>query len=107
MAMVSNKFLAALSAKLGFNKHIRVGGSLVEYQNREYVAEIREAEAESDGARDYWMATKTPPKACLASNFIVAPPNRFLEVSFGRSRSLLRCNICRLQVQFQGNRAVL
>lgn len=65
MAMVSNKFLAALSAKLGFNKHVRVGGSLVEYQNREYAAEIREAEAESNGSRDYWMATKAPPKACF------------------------------------------
>ena len=63
--MVSNKFLAALSAKLGFNKHIRVGGSLVEYQNREYAAEIQEAEAESEGSRDYWMATKAPPNACL------------------------------------------
>lgn len=71
MAMVSNKFLAALSAKLGFNRHVRVGGTLVESQNREYAAEIREAEAESDGSRDYWMATKAPPKACLSGKFIV------------------------------------
>lgn len=66
MAMVSNKFLAALSAKLGFHRHVRVGGTLVESQNREYAAEIKEAEAESDGSRDYWMATKAPPKACLS-----------------------------------------
>lgn len=62
MAMVSNKFLAALAAKLGFHRHVRVGGSLVEYQNREYVMEIQEAEAESNGARDYWMTAKNPPK---------------------------------------------
>ena len=71
MAMVSNKFLAALSAKLGFHRHVRVGGTLVESQNREYAAEIREAEAESDGSRDYWMATKAPPKAGLSINFIL------------------------------------
>ena len=85
MAMVSNKFLAALSAKLGFHRHVRVGGSLVEYQNREYVAEIREAEAESDGSRDYWMATKTPPKACLSWESYSSLADLYLKVSLGRS----------------------
>ena len=65
MAMVSNKFLAALSAKLGFNKHVRFGGKVVERQNREYVAEIQEAEADSNGSRDYWLATKNPPKVSI------------------------------------------
>ena len=68
--MVSNKFLAALGAKLGFHRHIRVGGAIVEFQNREYVAEIQEAEAESNGSRDYWMATKAPPK--VRSRFLVS-----------------------------------
>lgn len=71
MAMVSNKFLAALAARLGFHRHVRVAGSVVEFQNREYVTEIQEAEADSNGSRDYWMATKNPPKVifvgCLSS----------------------------------------
>lgn len=63
MAMVSNKFLAAVSVKLGFHKHLRSNGTVVEAQNREYVAEICEAEIEAKGARDYWTNTKQPPKA--------------------------------------------
>lgn len=62
MAMVSNKFLAALSVKLGFHKHLRFNGTVIEYQNREYVGEIEEAERECRGARDYWTNTKSPPK---------------------------------------------
>ena len=63
MAMVSNKFLAALSVKLGFHKHLRSNGAIVEAQNRDYVVEINEAEMEAKGARDYWTNTKQPPKA--------------------------------------------
>ena len=62
MAMVSNKFLAALSVKLGFHKHLRSNSAAVEAQNREYAAEINEAEVEAKGARDYWTNTKQPPK---------------------------------------------
>ncbi|KAL8861765.1 MAG: hypothetical protein Q9178_001966 [Gyalolechia marmorata] len=65
MAMVSNKFLAALSVKLGFHKHLRFAGQVVEFQNRDYAMEIKEAEQESKGARDYWTTTKNPPK-CLS-----------------------------------------
>ena len=63
MAMVSNKFLAALSVKLGFHKHLRYTGAIIEKQNREYVTELEDAEAESNGSRDYWTNTKQPPKA--------------------------------------------
>ena len=63
MAMVSNKFLAALSVKLGFHKHLRYIGAAIERQNRDYVLELEEAEAAADGARDYWTNTKQPPKA--------------------------------------------
>ena len=62
MAMVSNKFLAAVSVKLGFHKHLRFSGTAIEHQNREYVIEIEEAEIEAKGARDYWTNTKQPPK---------------------------------------------
>lgn len=58
--MVSNKFLSALAAKLEFHRHIRVGGSVVEAQNREYVAELKELE--EDGSRDYWTSTNFAPK---------------------------------------------
>ncbi|KAI9877073.1 MAG: Dicer-like protein 1 [Pleopsidium flavum] len=64
MAMVSNKFLGAVCVKLGFHKHLRYNGSLVEYQIRDYVTELVEAEREADGARDYWTIVKNPPK-CL------------------------------------------
>lgn len=60
--MVSNKFLAALSVKLGFHKHLRFTGSAIEYQNREYVGELEDAQREAKGAPDYWMNTKQPPK---------------------------------------------
>ena len=60
--MVSNKFLAALSVKLGFHKHLRSNGTVIEHQNRDFVGEIEEAEREANGARDYWTNTKQPPK---------------------------------------------
>ena len=77
MAMVSNKFLAALSVKLGFHKHLRFNGAAIEAQNREYVLEVCEAAAEAKGARDYWTNTKQPPKVkgtsfrWLAKSFIM------------------------------------
>lgn len=64
MAMASNKFLGAVCVKLGFHKHLKYSHSQVEYQIRDYVTEIREAEHESKGARDYWTTVKSPPK-CL------------------------------------------
>ncbi|KAI9705415.1 MAG: Dicer-like protein 1 [Candelina mexicana] len=64
MAMVSNKFLGAVCVKLGFHKHLRYNGALVEYQIRDYVTELQEAEAEAGGSRDYWTQVKNPPK-CL------------------------------------------
>lgn len=66
MAMVSNKFLAAVSVKLGFHRHLRSHGSIIESQNREYVQDLEEVEKEANGARDYWTLTKTAPKvSCL------------------------------------------
>ena len=37
-----------------------MGGSVVEAQNREYVAELKELE--EDGSRDYWTNTNFAPK---------------------------------------------
>ena len=64
MAMVSNTFLGALCVRLGFNKHMRHLNSMLAAQITEYVTDITEAEATSNGARDYWMNTRNPPK-CL------------------------------------------
>ena len=63
MAMVSNKFLAALSVKLGFHKHLRSMGAAVEKQNRDYATELEHTEEKYPGTRDYWTNTSQPPKA--------------------------------------------
>lgn len=70
MAMVSNKFLAALSVKLGFHRHLRSSGAAIESQNGEYVGEIEEAEREAKGRPDYWMNTKQPPKVYKTLNCV-------------------------------------
>nr|A1CBC9.2 RecName: Full=Dicer-like protein 1; Includes: RecName: Full=Endoribonuclease dcl1; Includes: RecName: Full=ATP-dependent helicase dcl1 [Aspergillus clavatus NRRL 1] len=64
MAMVSNKFLGALAVKLGFHKHIKAFSNPLQAQITYYVEEIETAEAESEGAVDYWVVAKDPPK-CL------------------------------------------
>ncbi|KAI4118772.1 MAG: hypothetical protein LQ345_001232 [Seirophora villosa] len=74
-AMVSNKFLAALAVRLGFHKHLRYNTGPVEGQNRAYVEEITELEAEHDGdPRDYWTSASSPPKALadIVESFIGA-----------------------------------
>ena len=65
MAMVSNKFLAALAVKLGFHRHMRFSGTAIEAQNRDYVIEVGDAEEDSKGQMDYWTNTKQPPKVSL------------------------------------------
>ncbi|KAB8229093.1 putative RNA helicase/RNAse III [Aspergillus alliaceus] len=64
MAMVSNKFLGALAVKLGLHTHLRHFSNPLQSRITHYAEEIQAAENESDGAVDYWMATKDPPK-CL------------------------------------------
>ncbi|KAI9847076.1 MAG: Dicer-like protein 1 [Sclerophora amabilis] len=64
MAMVSNRFLGAVCVRLGFHKHLRHNGSgKLQSQIQEYVTEIQEAEKEANGAPDYWVHLKSPPKA--------------------------------------------
>ncbi|KAH1278426.1 Dicer-like protein 1 [Aspergillus fumigatus] len=64
MAMVSNKFLGALSVKLGFHRRIMAFSNPLQAQITHYVEEIETAQAESQGAVDYWVVAKDPPK-CL------------------------------------------
>jgi len=63
MAMVSNKFLGAVSVKLGFHRHLKTNHATIEGQITEYVAEVEEAEKEGNGALDYWTSVKAPPKS--------------------------------------------
>ena len=62
MAMVSNKFLAALAVKLGFHRYLRSGQGNVEALVRDFVQEIEELERQANGGRDYWTNVKSPPK---------------------------------------------
>ncbi|PWY95843.1 dicer-like protein 1 [Aspergillus sclerotioniger CBS 115572] len=64
MAMVSNKFLGALSVKLGLHTHLKYFSGPLQSQITHYAEEIQTAEGESEGAVDYWTVTKDPPK-CL------------------------------------------
>ena len=67
MAMVSNRFLGALCVNLGFHKHLRCNSTIVALQIRAYVTEIEEAELASDGAKDYWLSVRQPPKVPVSS----------------------------------------
>ena len=62
MAMVSNKFLAALAVELGFHRFLLKNSPAIEVQVREFAIEIEELKRESQGARDFWTLTKSPPK---------------------------------------------
>lgn len=62
MAMVSNRFMAALCVKLGFHKHLRVNNQKLQHDIRLFVEDITEAERQTNGSRDYWTAVNDPPK---------------------------------------------
>ncbi|KAK5132305.1 hypothetical protein LTR08_009213 [Meristemomyces frigidus] len=66
MAMVSNKFLGAVSVNIGFYKHLRHSSSILQHQVATYVAELLEAKrvATPSDTRDYWTTVSDPPK-CL------------------------------------------
>jgi endoribonuclease Dicer len=64
--MVANKFLGAVSVKLGFHTHIRQNNAALTAEIRNYVADLEEAEIEANGAVDYWATLSTEPPKCLA-----------------------------------------
>ncbi|KAK5121719.1 hypothetical protein LTR85_004594 [Meristemomyces frigidus] len=64
MAMVSNKFLGAVSVNIGFHKHLRHSSPILQHQVGEYAAELLEAKRVAGDARDYWTTVSDPPK-CL------------------------------------------
>lgn len=69
MAMVSNKFLGALTVKLGLHRHLQHFSGPVQASITHYAEEIQTAEAESDGAMDYWLGTKDSPKVCPQTRY--------------------------------------
>lgn len=64
MSMVSNKFLGALAVKLRLHTHLQHFSNPLQSQITHYAEEIQTAETENEGAVDYWVMTKDPPK-CL------------------------------------------
>ena len=62
IAIVSNKFLGALAVKLGFHRHLQHFSSPIQASITHYAEIIQMAEAKNDGAMDYWIGTKDPPK---------------------------------------------
>ena len=69
MAMVSNKFLAALAVKLGFHKHLRSGSAVIEASNRKFVEDIHQAMEKANGSPDYWTTVENPPKVQQGTTF--------------------------------------
>lgn len=67
MAMVSNKFLAAVAVELGFDKHIASRSVAVESQIFSYSRQVRAAleVGMKNVEPDYWTAFEHPPK-CLS-----------------------------------------
>ncbi|KAJ5674560.1 dicer-like protein 1 [Penicillium maclennaniae] len=65
MAMVSNKFLGALAVRLSLHQHLQYVGGPLQGLITHYAEDIQIAEAEADGAMDYWLDTRDSPK-CLA-----------------------------------------
>lgn len=64
MAMVSNKFMGALGAQLGFNRFLNHNSASVRAQMTVFIEEFESARKESGTARNFWEALKDPPKVC-------------------------------------------
>lgn len=62
MAMVSNKFLGALTVKLGLHRHLQFFGAALQSQITHYAEAIQMAEENSDGAMNYWLGVEESPK---------------------------------------------
>lgn len=62
MAMVSNKYLGAVSVLLGLHTHLQHFSSPIQGQITTYADEVRLAESESQGGKDFWLLVEDPPK---------------------------------------------
>lgn len=73
MAMVSNRFLGALTVKLRLHTHLQYFSSALQSQITHFVEDIEVAEAESDSAMDHWQSTNEPPKVVAIHTLQVLP----------------------------------
>ena len=93
MAMVSNKFLAALAVKLGLHRHLRKNSSSLARAIEDFANDMMNAEEAAKGGLDYWVnISGSIPKAlpdCLEAfigaifvdtAFDLAVVQRFFEV---------------------------
>lgn len=67
MAMVSNKYLGALSVLLGLHTHLQHFSNPLQGQISTYAEEVRLAEGESQDARDFWLSVEDPPKVRVST----------------------------------------
>jgi len=66
MAMVSNRFLAALCVKIGFHKHLLHNMPALASRVQAFVEQLEVAQNQAeDDARDYWIDVKSAPKVHL------------------------------------------
>ena len=63
MAMVSNKFLAALAVVLGFDKHIKARTTSLLLQMSLYAENVCKAIEKDSSRADFWTQIEDPPKA--------------------------------------------
>jgi endoribonuclease Dicer len=76
MAMVSNKLLGALAVRLGLHRHLHYNDTSILGQIGHYAEDIKIAEDESNGAMDYWLGNKDPPKVDFDQVlYIIDPPS--------------------------------
>lgn len=66
MAMVSNKFLAALAVDLQFNKHLIASQPALYSDIARYVGEVEEAREQKNAKPDFWTRLTTAPPKALA-----------------------------------------
>lgn len=95
--MVSNKFLGALAAKLGFHKHLQHFSTPIQTSVASYIEDIEVAEEESSGAKDYWLGTKDAPKVRsveVLGEIGHNPDDMVSLVSSGYDRGIHRCHVC-------------
>lgn len=66
MAMVSNKFLCAVSVELGLHRRLRACGPQIDARICEYALELEEVKSASEGRVDYWVKIESKPPKELA-----------------------------------------
>lgn len=72
MAMVSNKFLAALAVKLGFHRHVRKHGTAMDRVLLEFTEDLVNTEEKYKGDVSFWTHLSEPIPKVIASQDITS-----------------------------------